>query len=373
MLKDYDVIVVGSGPAGFAVATTAARRGKSVVVLERNEKFAKKIYATGNGKCNYANTNSPWAAEALEFTKSIGIIPLSEDEGRLYPRNRQAASVVKCMEFGAANAGVKLFKDFEVASVQKNGQLFEVKSKVGETLTSDSVVIATGGKAGIQFGCYGDGFKWATEMGIKVVKPIPALCGLEVEENIEALAGVRVPAAVQLLCNGAVIATDKGEVQFTKNSVSGICVMNLARNVRKEEGKEFSLKIDLFPEYTDEELLAIIFNQIKVAGCGLEGIVPREFHDYVHVYAKLLGMPHNPLTMSQLCKNLCFKVTGTKGWKDAQVTSGGVDFEELDDSYQSKIVPGLYFAGEVLNYDGPCGGYNITFAIASGVKVGNSI
>ena len=370
MSNTYDVIVIGSGPAGLTSAITAARNGKRVLLTERNEKLAKKIYATGNGRCNFLNKKANDFEEVMDFCSSIGIIPVEEEDGRLYPRNKEARSVVNCFEANLKKAGVEVELDFETVSVQKTEQGFVVESKQGKSFTADSVVVATGGKAGIQFGCYGDGYKWAEGFGHKVIKPIPALTGLEVEEDLSVLAGTRVFAKVSLFDGDKFLAEDTGEVQFTKESISGICVMNLSRNIRLTENNKFSLHMDFYPEYTKEELLALFMSQIKAAGCAMEGLVPEAVHNYLHTRIK--PEEHNPMTMSALSKDLSFTVTGTKGWKDAQVTCGGVDFDELDDSYQSKKVPGLYFAGEVLNYDGPCGGYNIGFAISSGLKVGKA-
>lgn len=371
MSKQYDVIVIGSGPAGLSCSITLARDGKSVVLLERNDKFAKKIYATGNGRCNFLNTKAENANKVLEFCSSCGIVPIEEEDGRLYPRNKEAASVANCLLASAKAAGVFLVSDFEVVSVQKNEQGFVVKSKLGEEYSSSSVVIATGGKAGIQFGCYGDGYKWASDFGHQVKKPIPALCGVEVEEDLGVLAGVRVSAKASIFCDNKLLAKDLGEVQFTKAAISGICVMNLARCIRKTEGTEFKLVLDMYPEYSEEELLKLFMNQKEKVGCAMEGLVPEGMHNYLHT--RISKDEHSPKTMAALSKNLSFTVTGTKGWKDAQVTCGGVEFKELDENYQSKLQNGLYFAGEILDYDGPCGGYNIGFAIASGMKVGKAI
>lgn len=371
MNKHFDLIVIGSGPAGISAAICAARQGKSVLVLERNEKPCKKIYATGNGRCNFLNVNAQHFEETLSFCKSIGVFPSNQEEGRLYPRNKEAASVVNAFVFNAKKAGVELETGFEATAVQKNDQVFIVQSKGGKQYTSNNLLVATGGKAGIQFGCYGDGFKWASQFGHNVIKPIPALCGVEIEENIDTLAGVRVFAKASLYCNDELLSEDTGEVQFTKGTVSGICVMNLARFIRKEEGKNFILSLDLYPEYSYDELLNIFMAQKSAAGCAMEGLVPSLMHDYLH--ERIDPKMHGPKLMASLSKDLKFTVLGTKGWKDAQVTSGGVDLDEVDDNYQSKKIDGLYFAGEVLNYDGPCGGFNIGFAIYSGMKVGTAI
>lgn len=371
MSNAYNVIVIGSGPAGLAAAITAARGGKKVLLVERNEKLAKKIYATGNGKCNFLNKKASDFESVMDFCSSIGIVPTEEDEGRLYPRSKEARSVVNCFETNLKKSGVEIELDFETASVQKTEQGFVVESKQGKSFTAENVVIATGGKAGIQFGCYGDGYKWAGDFGLSVVKPIPALVGLEVKEDLSILAGTRVFAKASLYDGDKVIAEDTGEVQFTKESISGICVMNLSKNVRLNQTSNFSLHLDLYPEYSMDELLSLFINQKNAAGCAMEGLVPEAIHDYLHT--KISEKEHGPKFMAALSKDLSFAVSGTKGWKDAQVTSGGVDFKDLDDNYQSKKISGLYFAGEVLNYDGPCGGYNIGFAIASGLKVGKAL
>ncbi|MDO5331770.1 MAG: aminoacetone oxidase family FAD-binding enzyme [Bacillota bacterium] len=370
MSNMYDAIVIGSGPAGLSFAISAARNGKKVLVLERNEKAAKKIYATGNGRCNFLNTNADHYEETLEFCKSIGIVPF-EEEGRLYPRNREARSVVLALENGAIKLGAEIKTDFTAESVQKTEQGFVVKSKSGEEVIGSSIAITTGGKAGIQFGCYGDGYKFAENFGHKVIKPIPALVGMEVEEDLNILLGTRVLAKASIYDNEKLLASDSGEVQFAKDSISGICVMNLSRYVRRADDSKFTLHLDLYPEYSKEELFEVFMNQKKLVGCAMEGLVPASIHEYLHT--RISKENHNPAGMAELSKDLTFNVTGTRGWKDAQVTCGGVDLSELDGNFQSSKVDRLYFAGEVLNYDGPCGGYNIGFAIYSGMKAGNAI
>lgn len=389
-MKNYDIIIIGSGPAGLTAAKAAAEQGRSVLVLERNKETARKLYATGNGRCNFMNLNMDGAEELLRYCNSIGIIEAPAEDGRLYPRNHQAASVVKIMSFAAEKAGAQIKTDTQVTFVQKKEHGFELKLVTGELLSADKVLIATGGKAGIQYGCYGDGYKWAEGFGHTIIKPIPALTGLECAEDISMLHGVRLYAKASLLSSGAasdamagaaekdavpaseskdtVIAEDTGEVQFTKDGISGICVMNLSRYLRFEDGKSFTLRLDLYPEYTQEELLSLFLRQIKAAGCAMEGLVPVKMHDYLHT--RIDPDVHNPVTMSKLSKCLDFTVTGSKGWKIAQVTSGGVPLDEVTENCESKLMPGLFFAGEILDYDGPCGGYNIGFAIRTGLIAG---
>ena len=374
MKQIFDIAIIGSGPAGLTAAKIAAEKGKSVIVLERNEEAAKKIYATGNGRCNFMNKNMEDADEVLRYCSSIGIIGSEDEDGRLYPRNHQAASVVTMLTYAAKRAGSELMTNALVTGIEKKAGCFELAVQINgqaENIKSDKVLIATGGKAGIQYGCYGDGYKWAQQMGHNVVKPIPALTGLECAEDIGMLHGVRLAAKASFLCNDELIAEDCGEIQFTRDGISGICVMNLSRYLRLEEGKTFVLSLDMYPEYSYEELLALFRHQIQAAGCAMEGLVPKQMHDYLHT--RISPEEHNPFTMAKLSKNLRFRITGSKGWKTAQVTSGGVSLDEITDGCESKFVPGLFFAGEVLDYDGPCGGYNIGFAIKTGLKAGEKM
>lgn len=371
MSNNYDFIVIGSGPSGLVAAAAASSRGIKTLVLERNEEAARKIYATGNGRCNFLNRKAKDADMVLEYCHSIGIIETEEEDGRLYPRSMQAASVADALINAAKKNGAEILCGTKVCSVQKKGQYFDIQSEKGELFTSDKLLIATGGKAGIQFGCYGDGYKWAQDFGHVPVKPIPALTGLECAESIELLHGVRIKAKASVFCNKELLASDLGEVQFAGGYISGICVMNLSRYLRTGEGKEYTLVLDLFPEYSKEDLLQLLLSQKKIRGCATNGLIPSAMHEYLHT--RINPEEHGPVRMAELSKNLCFTITGSKGWKDAQVTAGGVRQEELSENYESKLAEGLYFAGEILDYDGPCGGYNIGHAILTGLKVGKAV
>lgn len=369
MNKHYDVIIIGSGPCGLTAAKIASDAGRSVLVLERNDEPSKKIFATGNGRCNFLNKKLEGSQEVLSYCNSIGIIETEEEDGRLYPRSMQAASVAAALYNAAKKAGAEIICGCKANSVQKNGQLFIVESDNGD-ISSDSLVIASGGKAGIQFGCFGDGYKWAQSFGHEVIKPIPALCALECEEDIKPLHGVRVKAEVRLFCSEAELARDKGEVQFTKDSISGICVMNLSRFVRLSDEKTYTLSIDMYPELKKEELIDLFTHQKKTLGRAMEGLLPEKLCDYLE---RISRNKHDPAAMAELSKNLCFKITKTKGWKDAQVTSGGISLKELNGELESQKQKGLYFGGEITDYDGPCGGYNIGWAIKSGMIIGKAL
>ncbi|MBR5926722.1 MAG: NAD(P)/FAD-dependent oxidoreductase, partial [Firmicutes bacterium] len=236
-----------------------------------------------------------------------------------------------------------------------------VKSADGRSVRSRRLLITGGGKAGIQFGSDGSAMKLAQGFGHSVVKPIPALVPMTVNEDISEMAGVRCEALISLTkktdSKTEILAFNYfGEVQFTKDAVSGICVMDLSRNIRFDNNAVYTLTVDPLWDYEGEE------RRILLETMPLENLVPLKLAKYMQQHLKDRMEP------------LKFTVTGTKGWPDAQVTAGGVELSEVNPcTMESKLVPGLYFAGEVLNVDGPCGGYNLSFAFASGMLAADAI
>jgi len=364
-IPNYKLIVIGAGPSGLLCAYKAAKSGINTLILERNNEAAKKIYATGNGHCNYLNKNALDANLLEKELKEIGIEAVEEEDGRLYPRSKEASFVAECLISAAVNASASLLCDCHITDVQKKDQGFMVISKDGRKFCCEKLCIATGGKAGIQFGCYGEGYRWAQYLGHSLVKPVPALVAMECEENIEKLHGVRTKLKATVLKNNEEIAFDSGEVQFTKDSISGICVMNLSRYIRLEENTKYVLSLDLFPELSVDELKNILVGRSSKFDNPLKGLVPDKLAEYI---------AERTTDIATECKNLHFSVMGTKGWAQAQVSSGGVPLTEINqNTMESTIVPGLYFIGELLDYDGPCGGYNLSFAFRSALLAGNAI
>ena len=372
-----DVLITGAGPSGLAAGFAAAEKGLSVRILERGAEPAKKIYATGNGRCNYSNLAAEHAQEVIDAMRSCFGIEPAEEEGRIYPKSFEAASVAHALISAVERAGAGILCRARVVDVQKNAQGFVVKCEDGREFSADKLILASGGKAGIQYGCTGDGYKFAEKLGHSIIKPVPALDGLCCKEDTEMLHGVRVRANARLemsQAGGAYerLAEDLGEVQFTKNGISGICVMNLSRFLRFKEGAVFRLVLDLFPDKGIEELTEVLFRRKQSFGCGISWLVPEKMKEYLHTHRS--PDMNGPAGMAFAAKNLRFEITGTRGWKTAQTTCGGVPIEEInEETFGSRLVPGLFMTGELLDYDGPCGGFNLNHAIYSGLTAGRSV
>lgn len=384
-MAEYDVLIIGAGASGLAAAAAALEQDRTVAILERNDAPARKIRATGNGRCNYSNVDAQKSDEVVGRLRQLAGIEPAVEEGRIYPRSFEASTVAEAL--AAACSGADIILNARAVSAQKDGDVFTVKTEDGRTFVSRALILACGGKAGIQYGCTGDGYKLAESFGHSMEKPIPALDAMVCPEDLEALHGVRAQARASLnmesgigcgseFCSiyaskgpegrseyqpPAFPVSEQGEVQFTRNGISGIPVMDLSRYLRLMPGTVYTLSLDFFPELSDEELERLLDERERRFGSGLKGLLPEKLAEYIEEPGK-----------DRWAKDLCFIITGTRGWKNAQVTCGGVPLSEVDpDSFESALCKGLYITGELLDYDGPCGGYNLNWAFRSGLAAGN--
>ena len=386
-MAEYDVLIIGAGASGLAAAAAASERGLKAALLERNDAPGKKIRATGNGRCNYSNVNAPQSAEVVARLRQLAGIEPAVEEGRIYPRSFEAAAVAEALADAAS--GADMFLNARAVSAAKNGDTFTVETEDGRSFSARALILACGGKAGIQYGCYGDGYKLARSFGHEVKRPVPALDAMVCAEDLEALHGVRALAKATLVMESGLTcgaefcsiyaakdegakdgeeygpelpASEEGEVQFTRNGISGICVMDLSRHLLLHPGTVYTLHLDLFPDKTEEELETMLSERRRMFGAGLKGLVPEKLAKYIEEPGK-----------GRSAKDLCFIITGTRGWKTAQVTRGGVPLSEVDaDTFESLLCKGLYITGELLDYDGPCGGYNLNWAFRSGLAAGGN-
>lgn len=413
--RDFDIAIIGAGAAGLMAAVSASELvpGRRILLLEKNDRPGKKLYATGNGRCNFLNRGAEpahyfsresaesvedWVAPVLQASSpaaleslfdGLGVTAVHLEEGRLYPRSLQAESVVEALADCIRTRGVELRTRATVVECRKTADGFILKSDSGETHRTRCVLLATGGKAGIQYGSSGDGYKIATSLGHRLAKPIPALTQIVVELPDAALSGVRVRGAVSLWrfasAEAQEIARDEGEIQLTPDGISGICTFNISRYYEIAPDRSYAVQLDFFPEYEDEELLKILKKRKqqlagRSAGTFLNGLLPAKLAAHLMAEVGVDSVARSgSLEEEQLhrlvaqCKRYERRVAGTKSWKHAQVTAGGVLLREVDPgTLQSKKTPSLYFAGEILDVDGPCGGFNLTWAFASGRVAGLS-
>ncbi len=395
------VAVVGGGASGIIAALTAAEvSGRHVLLLERQQRIGRKLLATGNGRCNLTNQNAsptdyfgrdPAFAEyalshfgpvdAQRFFSRIGLLTVTEPGGRVYPFSDSSNSVLDVLRFALDRAAVEQRCSFPVDEIIPKGKAYLLKSG-NETLLADAVILACGGAAGAKLGGVMDGYRLGKALGHRRTSLYPSLTRiLTASDYPRSLKGVRVQASLRLMRGDHLLAESAGEVQFTENGVSGPAGFDLSRAVSfGGEGQVLHLKLlpfesegilslvharqKQFPELEASELFTGMLHnrlgRVLVKAAGIPATVP----------LKTLT-PEDLRTAARKCEDFCLPVRGTDGFDAAQVTAGGLITDDFDPkTMQSRLHPGLYACGELLDIDGPCGGYNLQWAWASGRLAG---
>lgn len=430
----YDTIIVGAGPAGMTAAIYAAGTDKDkdnqigssqgnnelsresqkkvsgrILLLDRLDTVGKKLLVTGNGKCNITNldqkpeyyrSDAPeiaWSIfsdynekEVLRLMERLGIC-IKDRAGYVYPYNEQASSVREAFEAylnSLPELTIKTGQTVNHITWNREKQLFQIRTvleREENSFLGYTVIIASGGYAGLKHGCKGDGFNFARSFGHSIIDPQPALTALcSSAPFLKKLNGVRCRAAVSLMIDDEIKHTETGELQWTDYGISGIAVFSLSRFAVRavKEGKRVAASIDLMPDLLPKKLLSLLRRfrndcKYKDSAALLNGLLPSKLSPVILREAKIKPdraaktlSEGELIKLAQVLKGFFLGIQGYKSYEKAQITMGGVPLSELTKRLESKYRPGLFFAGEVTDVDGACGGYNLQWAFTSGKTAG---
>lgn len=415
MERKRTVAVIGGGAAGMMAAIEAARAGAIVTLIEKNPQLGKKLATTGNGRCNYTNLDMSdriggkfrgfhpeFAAPALDalppeavldWFRAIGVEPRFRGS-YVYPNSDQASAVVDALREELHRLSVKVHYNAEVKSIQrveKDAGYFLIQC-TDAVVKADRVILAAGSKAAPKTGSNGDGYFIARKLGHTIVPYVPALCGIRCAgDAFRALAGIRTEAVLELSVDGLCVDREAGELQLVDYGISGIPVFQLSRYAAYalQEGKKAAVYINFLPGFTNEaedprECALRLYRQRqeRLAGRKMESFFTGLLHQKLGQLLLRMASVRPELPVAELSEkqlrslaslSVRFKAECVEmnGFLQAQVVAGGVDTTEVDPcTMASRLVPGLYFAGEVLDIDGICGGYNLQWAWASGFVAG---
>ncbi len=413
-IKNTDIAVIGGGASGIAAAIGCAEGmpKKKTVIIEKQTRIGRKLLASGNGRCNITNRNaapnhyygdkkiiasvldkfSPSDCES--FFNKMGVLFRDEGDGRVYPYSNRASTVLDCMRMKCRSLGVEELCDFSVLSIKKHNGRFIISSP-DMRVSSEYLVFATGSKASPHLGADESGYKLLDSLGIKHTVLYPSLSPVHTKENYKYLKGARTKGDVSLICDGKRICVRSGEIQFTDYGLSGICVFEISRLANEflrlgtVFGKRYNnvkLSCDIMSEYTFGDLCAYIreckkiFTQDKaryILSAALDKKLSQSVAEYCGLSDKLCGS----LTDGDI-KKLAGAVKGfaftpkmsADDYKSAQVTAGGVNSAYVNaETLMSYRLSRLFVCGELLDVDGECGGYNLHFAVGSGLYVSRVI
>lgn len=394
-----DIAIIGGGASGLVAAISAKRQmqGANVIIVEGLSRVGKKLITTGNGRCNISNSEltlshfhsenvgfakyalSKYGNEATKtFFESIGV-PIVAQENKLYPASLQASSVVDCLRFECEKLGIKILTDFKVDTINPKNKI--VLAHKNNIVTSKAAIFCAGLHSGGEaVGCDGSILRQLKNLGLKTVKLSPSIVQLKTETDyVKQLKGIKIDAGVVLYKGDRMVAKNLGEVLFCEYGLSGPAIMNISRPVSRDNQPYF-ISLDLFPAETVSALGKRIVARRDVLGERtleefLTGMINKRLGQVV------LKSCHYPLSykasdltvndcnhIAQALKNFRFKVVGTTGFVNSQVTAGGISTDEFDShTLMCKKYRGLFAAGELLDIDGDCGGYNLAWAWASGM------
>lgn len=411
-----DLIVLGGGAAGMTAAIAAARalRGTAtVLLLEHGQRVGKKLLTTGNGRCNLTNLQ-PLSGhyhgdarfahavlgrfpprESIRFLESFGLLCREEEEGRVYPYSGQAAAVLDLLRLELDRLGVRQLCEYQPQHIERQKDGFRLFCQEG-VLSCRRLIVATGGKSAASTGSDGSGHLLLKGLGHTVTKLFPALTQIKTDPAVmRPLKGLRCPGAVTLLADSRPVRREEGEIQFAENGLSGICVFQLSRlsgefftlrTVNGKPAKKIALSLDLMPEWEERALLDLLSARRNtrpelLLEQFLTGMLNKRVGQALLKAAGCapLSRPCSSLTdqelsrIASLLKGWEFLPTGISPWNIAQVTAGGAVCGEFSpQTMESKKIRGLYAAGEVLDVDGDCGGFNLQWAWSSGLLAGQS-
>lgn len=403
---DRKIAVVGGGAAGMMAAVQAAKAGARADLYERNDRVGKKLLATGNGKCNFSNRNMNRDAyygsavsfyeklfsrfgvsETIDFFSQQGML-IKDRNGYLYPLSEQASTVLDILRFSLEKYDIQVFTGCKITQIRRDKKTGGFRMVCGsKTYFYDAVILACGGMAAPGTGSDGIGYVLAKDLGHHVTEIVPALVQLRCQGDFwKSVAGVRTEAELTLLVGGVKRKAVLGELQLTDYGISGIPVFQFSREAAYAilHKKRVTVEIDFLPGF-DKEAYGRFweerFRQLSMKGQTLEqfltGISNKKINQLVIKTAGCKPSDEVERLSEEKRRKLAalyrrFKVTvsGSNGFEQAQVSAGGIPAEELTDRLESKLVPGLYFAGELIDMDGVCGGYNLQWAWTSGAIAG---
>ncbi len=405
------VIVIGAGAAGLIAAGHAAQRGHEVQLFEKNDRIGKKILITGKGRCNLTNDGdldvfldnipgNPYfmysafsyldSAATREFFRSLGLETKVERGNRVFPVSDRSQDVVKALETYIFQNGVKLHLNSTVSGLLiEAGAVKGIVLQNGKKISADAVIVCTGGLSYPGTGSTGDGYRFAKEAGHHVTPLHPSLVPLRTAESWckdcmgLSLRNIAVKIKDQ---KGKKLYEDFGELMFTHYGVSGPVILSASRHIAQAQGQSFSLTIDLKPALDEKTLDARLLRDFEKYSNrnfanALDDLLPKKL---IPTIVSLSGIdPKKKInavtkeerkTLLHLLKALPLTITGVTGYHEAVITCGGVETDEIDPStMQSKLVQGLYFAGEVLDVDGYTGGFNLQIAFSTGFTAGEAV
>lgn len=414
--KHHKLIIVGAGASGLMAAVTARDLGIDTAILEGNDRIGKKIAMTGDGRCNITNESTAMETDeaaallqkyhgsqaafpssvlqqfgirqTIDFFHMLGLPLTRLKEGFMYPMSLQAASVVDIFELALEERDVPVYLANKVAdiSVSEEQPRFTIvcRTETGEeaVYTSEYLFLCTGGLTGLNAGTDGSGYTLAQRMGHTLIEPVPAIVQLRVQyPHLKAMSGIKLQGRAHILVNGNVVRSESGEIHFAEYGFSGPPILQLGRTaaVHLARGDSVTLSLDLMPSRTEEEVVEFLEMNW---GTFAHRAVAESFIGFLHKKLTPVLLKEAEVEPNVLCQDLSwktkgifykilkrwdFKVTDTHSFEYAQATAGGIATKEIDaDTLESKLVPGLYLAGEVMDVDGDFGGYNLQWAWSSG-------
>ena len=395
------VLIIGGGASGMMAALTAAEDPSNrVTLLERQSRVGRKLLATGNGRCNLSNIHASEAhyhgydpsfvrhalrqfspADTLAFFQQLGLLTVTEESGKVYPFSDQANSVVDILRFALAQRGVDLRCGCEVISIGKKARGYNVKT-AEEAFYCDKLILACGGSAGAKLGGTDWGYKLLSSMGHTVTPLRPSLVQIKTDASVtKSLKGVRADAGITLKRNGQLVAQNVGEVQFTDFGISGPAIFELSREV-ENKGDQLLL-LDLMRPWSEDQLASLLLQKrADFPDLAADELLTGALHNRLGKVVLKISGTELPQTLAEITesqirriartvKYFPMTVTGIMGLELAQVTAGGVLTSEFrPDTLESRLCPGLFATGEVLDIDGDCGGYNLQWAWSSGRLAG---